>query len=81
MTFGKVYGSILQPFIEKYKEAKNEKGRTTIINNAVDAVTTFRGLHEDLGDELPTNLKAVCDFFIFCLLLMMFANLDRQSLH
>jgi hypothetical protein len=63
MSFSKVYSAILLPFVGKYKEAKNEKGRMTVVTNAVNAVTTSRSLLEDQGLELPKNLKSVRDFF------------------
>ena len=38
MTFSKIYGNIILPFIEQYKDAKNDKARKVVIANAADAV-------------------------------------------
>jgi hypothetical protein len=63
MTFSKDYGKVLSPFAQKYKMAKNEKGRKEILKNAVDAVEKSRELLEDKGSDLPKDLKTVCLFF------------------
>lgn len=50
---------MLFPFIIKFKNAKNEKGRKTVIENAVDAVRKSKNLLE-LEDDLPKDLPTVC---------------------
>lgn len=64
MNFSKAYGSILLPFVNEYKAAKNEKGRNAVVKNAVDAVTEGKNLLEDEGIDLPKDLKTVHFFFI-----------------
>lgn len=64
MNFSKAYGSILLPFVDEYKTAKNEKGRNGVVKNAVDAVTEGRNLLEDEGVDLPKDLKTVHFFSI-----------------
>lgn len=67
MSFTEVYASILSPFVKKYEEAKNDKGRKAVVSNAVDAVLKSRNLFEDEGDSLPKDLPAVCLHFFFFL--------------
>jgi hypothetical protein len=62
MAFGNAYSGILLPFVETYKGAKNEKGRTQVVKDAVDAVLKSRDLLEDQGGNLPNDLKTVCLF-------------------
>jgi len=63
MTFSKIYGNIILPFIEQYKDAKNDKARNVVIANAVDAVKKSRETLEDKGVDLPKDLQHVCLFF------------------
>jgi hypothetical protein len=58
MSFIKVYSSVLSPFVAKFKEEKNEKGRNTVVNNAADAVKKSKDLLED-ADGLPKDLQTV----------------------
>ena len=60
MSFSEVYGDILLPFVEKYKEAKNEKNRAQVVKNAADAVSSSSQLLENQGVDLPKDLKSVC---------------------
>jgi hypothetical protein len=66
MSFSEVYGDILLPFVEKYKEAKNEKNRAQVVKNAADAVSSSSQLLENQGVDLPKDLKSVriCSFSI-----------------
>jgi hypothetical protein len=66
MSFSEVYGDILLPFVENYKEAKNEKNRAQVVKNAADAVSSSSQLLEDQGVNLPKDLKSVriCPFSI-----------------
>ena len=77
MTFTKVYGSILIPFIKNYEEAKNEKGRKGVVSNAANAVRNSRNLLEDKGDSLPKDLEAVRLY----LLLYLFLSLSNYAYH
>jgi hypothetical protein len=61
MAFSKDYATILFPFVRKYQDAKNEKGRTEVLKNASDAVLKAKEMLEDGGADLPKDLKAVCD--------------------
>lgn len=57
MTFTELYGKVLLPFIKKFKEAKNEKARKTVIHKAADAVKNSKDvleIDEDLPKDLPT---------------------------
>ena len=58
MTFSQLYSTVLTPFVQKYKEAKNEKGRKAIVNDAADAVKLSKDLLED-ADDLPKDLQTV----------------------
>jgi hypothetical protein len=60
MTFSKNYASILMPFVEKYKEAENDKARKEVVGRAADALLESRNLLEDEEDDLPKDLKTVC---------------------
>ena len=62
MLFSELYGNLLSPFVQKFKDAKNEKGRKTVVNNAADAVKKGKDLHE-YSDNLPKDLKTVCNVF------------------
>lgn len=60
MSFTQVYGNILAPFVENYKNAKNEKARKGVVETATNAVLNSKNLLEEKGLELPHDLKAVC---------------------
>jgi len=60
MAFTKCYASVLSPFVEKFREAKNEKDRKTVVKNAADAVTNSKNLLED-EEDLPKDLQTVCN--------------------
>ena len=62
MAFSKLYSGVLAPFVEKFKEAKNEKSRKTVVNNAADAVERSKDLLED-QEDLPKDLQTVCISF------------------
>lgn len=68
MSFSEVYGDILSPFVEKFKEAKNEKNRAQVVKNAANAVSSSSQLLEDQGVDLPKDLKSV-RIFSFTILL------------
>jgi hypothetical protein len=59
MSFGKDYSSLLTPFVKQYKKAKNDKGRSAVVKNAVNAVSTGRDELEDKAADLPEDLQAV----------------------
>lgn len=59
MNFSNLYSSVLTPFVEIFKNAKNDKARKTVVNNAVDAVKKSKDLLED-AEDLPSDLKIVC---------------------
>jgi hypothetical protein len=63
MTFTKEYGSILLPFVNQYKAAKNENGRKAVVKSAADAVASSRDQLEDKGADLPKDLPTVCPIF------------------
>lgn len=54
---------MLSPFVNEFKEAKNETGRKRVINNASEAVKKAKALLEDEND-LPKDLQTVCIFII-----------------
>lgn len=64
MTFSKRFGAILSPFVNNFKDAKNEIGRKAVVKNAVDAILMSRNGQEDAGD-LPKDLQTVALFFMF----------------
>ena len=64
MSFSATYRIVLSPFVPKYKEASNEKGRKTVLNNAVEAVKKGKALLED-AEDLPKDLTAV-SVLLFC---------------
>jgi hypothetical protein len=66
MSFTQLYSSVLAPFIKTFKEAKNDKGRKSVINDAADAVTKAHDLLEDAND-LPKDLQTVCVLIFFSL--------------
>jgi hypothetical protein len=59
MSFSKLYSNVLAPFVQEFKEAKNEKGRKTVLANAAVAVKDSKVLLED-ADDLPKDLQTVC---------------------
>jgi hypothetical protein len=59
MSFTQVYGNILLPFVENYKNAKNEKARKAVVETATTAVLNSKNLLEEKGLELPQDIKAV----------------------
>jgi hypothetical protein len=67
MAFADVFGNILKPFVNSYKEASNQQNRGTVIRNAADAVAKSRDLLEDPAIGLPKDLKTVCPKFILSL--------------
>jgi hypothetical protein len=60
MPFSKSCGNIISPFVNKYKIAKNEKGRKAVVKNATNAVLKNREEQEDKGAKLPKDLETVC---------------------
>jgi hypothetical protein len=66
MTFTEGYATILLPFVEEFKKAKNENARKAVVRNAADAVSKSGDLSEDGGDDLPKDLKTVCFFHSKC---------------
>jgi hypothetical protein len=60
MSFTQTYGSILLPFIQNYKDAKNKKAQKGVVETATNAILNHRNLLEEQGLDLPQNLKAVC---------------------
>jgi hypothetical protein len=65
MTFSDDYAVFLLPFIEKYKNAQNQKGRKEVLRNAAEAVMKNSNLREDKTVDLPKDLPTVCFYFIF----------------
>jgi hypothetical protein len=60
MTFTEEYATVLLPFVEEYRKAKNENARKAAVRNAVDAVGKSGDLQENGRDDLPKDLKTVC---------------------
>jgi hypothetical protein len=58
MSLIATYSDIISPFIQTYREAKNEKGRKKVIVDAVDTVKKSKIILED-GKVLPENLHTV----------------------
>jgi hypothetical protein len=58
MAISEVFGEVLFPFVESYKDAKNEKNRALVVKNAADAVLKSSHLLEE-GLGLPKDLKTV----------------------
>ena len=58
MSFTAVYRTVLQPFVETYGQAKNEKGRKNVVDDAAAAVKKAKSLLEDAA-ELPQELHTV----------------------
>jgi hypothetical protein len=59
MSLSKVYGAVLLPFVQKYKDARNEKERKAVMKNAAEAVVENRNLLENQGGNLPKDLPNV----------------------
>lgn len=59
MSLSKVYGDVLLPFVQKYKDARNEKERKAVMKNAAEAVVENRNLLENKGGNLPKDLPNV----------------------
>jgi hypothetical protein len=59
MTFTEDYATVLQPFVDEYRIAKNENARKAVVQDAADAVSKSSDIREDGGDELPKDLKTV----------------------
>jgi hypothetical protein len=59
MSFSEVYGSVLEPFIQKFKDGENEKGRRAVVRDAAEAVKNYREMQEDEGAALPKDLQTV----------------------
>jgi hypothetical protein len=59
MAISEVFGEVLFPFVESYKDAKNEKNRALVVKNAADAVLKSSHLLEEQGVGLPKDLKTV----------------------
>jgi hypothetical protein len=73
MSFSKVYGNVIQPFIAEYKAAKNVKLQKAVVSNAAESVRKSRENLEEKGEELPKEQKdlekvrlAYLFFFILC---------------
>ena len=62
MSFIDNYTDVLNPFVEKYKIAKNDKARKVLVQSAADAIHAYNDLSEDGGSHLPKDLQAVCCF-------------------
>ena len=58
MTFSKTYAAVLSQFINKYLDAKNEKARKAVVNQAAEAVRESKALLED-AEDLPKGLQTV----------------------
>jgi hypothetical protein len=67
MTFSELYGKVLFPFIKKFEDAKNEKGRKTVVSKAADAVKKSKDLLEN-AEDLPKDLPTVRIFSILLVL-------------
>lgn len=65
MSLSKTFCNLLSPFVESYKEAKNQKELKSIIKNAVDAVLDNRDMMEEPG-ELPSDLPTVSSLIGSC---------------
>jgi hypothetical protein len=59
MTFSKSYAAVLSQFINTYVDAKNEKARKAVVNQAAEAVRESKALLED-AENLPKGLQTVC---------------------
>jgi hypothetical protein len=57
--FVDVYSQVLLPFLEGYKQAKNEKNRAHFVMDAREAVLKSNAEEEDRPMNLPKDLKTV----------------------
>lgn len=71
MTFSELYGKVLFLFIKKFEEAKNEKGRKTVVSKAADAVKKSKDLLEN-AEDLPKDLPTVRIFSILLVLWLIY---------
>ena len=60
--FVDVYSEVLLPFLEGYKQAKNEKTCANFVKDAREAVLKSNAVEEDRAISLPKDLKAVSVF-------------------
>ena len=60
--FVDMYSEVLLPFLEGYKQAKNEKTRANFVKDAREAVLKSNAVEEDRAISLPKDLKAVSVF-------------------
>lgn len=63
MSLSKVFGNIISPFVQNFKDAKNEKQRLSVIKEAADAVLKSKDLLEDKEAGLPKDLPSVRNVF------------------
>jgi hypothetical protein len=74
MSFSKTYGNVITPFVKQYEQAKNEKQRKTVLNNAADAVQKSKLLLEN-EENLPKDLPNVRIYYIIGVLLFTYMAL------
>lgn len=65
IAFSKIYGDIIQPFVQKFNDATNQKGKKGVLKNAALAVKEHRNNLEDKGPHLPKELETVSVVFSF----------------
>ena len=58
-SFTELHGETLEPFVEKYDKAKNQKERDGVLKNAADALKKTVDGMEDKRIKLPKDLKLV----------------------
>jgi hypothetical protein len=58
MTFSNLYSIVLSPFVQDFKDAANDKGRKTVVSEAVKAVKASKEVMED-SEDLPNDLNLV----------------------
>jgi hypothetical protein len=63
MSFTQAYGSILLPFIQNYKDAKNEKEQKGMVEIATNAILNHRNLLEKQGLDLPQKFKGLLSHY------------------
>ena len=59
MSFSKLHGDSLKPFLANYKIAKNQKGRDEVVKNAAEALRGITDAMEDGQVKLPKKLELV----------------------
>lgn len=69
--FVDVYSEVLLPFLEGYKQAKNEKTRAHFVKDAREAVLKSNAVEEDRAINLPKDLKTVGVLNHSCCLLLL----------